>query len=711
MKEPHSAQDPKESKPNDNQALFKKIDSEEFSDQYDTRKLYLGVWRHLILIVLCGLLFAAGGYWANQKFSNTYEAQAVVLYHEKEDAPEVLEGAFNLTNFTISTVLEIIKTPKHLEAVKTRLGLDMDLEAIGNMIKIPTPRSESNLIRIIARADNPNLAVDVANSLAQAAVRDNQEYTRKQLRETLENIRYQLGVIQRSMVSQLSDIENFKKKNQFFEMDPRAAKILEEAEYARQAREKAVLEYQSLLEQYESLKRQTEALPDYVPIDRESTNSPLQVRIISLETQLAEARGRYTPDNPKVRQMENELQELMRKSKNKGGPEEESFYERNALKDQLSLELLHMQGKVTSAKKVMEQVEQRLQKIEEQLQTLPVKQMELVKLLQLKDITEEQVRYMARAAETTQLMVNMPKGSVQLYQLAQKATPWKEGLWVDFLPLIGFLFGAGVGVCLAILLEMFDSRLCTSRQLDMYYSVPCLSSVPELPALTRKNVNDRMLFFVRQVVEVIERMIAGSKTPVNIVNFASSVTGEGKTTFAYLVAKYQNDLGKSTLLLELDWRKNPWETSSESKGLTDYLEGNASFDDILSETPFPRISVQKQHPRMKELLKSEKMKTFLDEARQRFPMMTVDSPGVIEEDYATNIAEAADATLLFIGSSKVPKAKVDVTLSTLDRSGVRPFGIVLNRIKSVYVDDERLKLEAKKSNRQLFRWRKKTKTS
>lgn len=709
MKEFLSHNDDAGENPEEGQSVFKKITSEEFSDQYDTRKLYLGTWRHLVLIFLCGALFALGGYMAQRKFSNTYEAEAVLLYHQSEDAPEVLDGAFNLTNFTIATVLDIIKTPKHLEAVKTRLGLDIDPEQIGQMIQIPTPRSDSNMIRIIARTDNKNLAVDIANSLAQIAVKDNQEYTRIQLRETLENIRRQQGLIQRSLVDQLSDIEQFKKANQFFEMDPSAAKILEEAEQARRAKEEAELEYQSLAEQYENLRREVESLPDYMPIDRESTNSPLQVRIVSLETKLAEARGRYTADNPKVLQMENELKELMEKSTGKGGREEEQFYERNALKDQLALELLHLKGRVKSAEKVKEKVEQRLKNIEKRLQSLPVKQMELVKLLQLKDITEEQIRYLARAGETTQLMVNMPKGSVQLYQLAQKAFPWKEGLWVDLLPLIGFLFGAGGGVCCAIFIEMMDPKLRTSRQVDMYYTIPCVSVIPELPALSRKNVEERMLFFVRQISEIVERMILKARKSVSIVNFSSSNAGEGKTTFAYLIAKYKNNLGKKTLLLELDWRANPWNSKGEGKGLADYLEGNASFEETLSEEPFPRVSIQRNHPRMKELLKSDKMHLFLEEAKKRFPLILIDSPGVIEEDCATNIAEKSDATLLFVGSTKVKKAKVDVTLSTLDRVGVRPFGIVLNRVKPVYIDDMRIKLEMKKSNRQLFRWTKKSK--
>jgi capsular polysaccharide biosynthesis protein len=684
--------------------LLKKIDSEEFSDNYDTRKLYLGTWRHLLLIIMCMVLLAAVGYWASRKLQTTYEAESIVLYQDQREASKHLEGGFSLTNLTLTTVLDVIKAPKNLQAVKTRLGLDSEVEAIDSMIKIPTPRSESNLIKIIVRGDNPNLVVDIANSLANVAVRESQEYTRLQLRAALDNYRTQLGTAQRALAIQLANIEAFKNTNQYYAMDPEAVNILEQVENARNSRNTADLEYSSLLVQYENLKEELEKLPEYVPINRESQNSPLQMRVISLETQLAEASARYTKDNPKVLQIERELNDLMRTSRGEKTDETERFYERSALKDRLALELLHLQGKVLSAKKVKDELNSRLKTMEEQLQSLPVKQMELVRLLQAKESTEEQIQFLSRAVETTQLMVNLPKGSIELYQTASKASPWKEGLWVDLLPLVFALIGLGLGVTCAVLIEMADKKLRTPHQIGMYYSVPCLIEVPELPMLTQKNVESRLLFFTRQIAELIDRTtVKKSEASTRVVNFTSSLNGEGKTTLGYLQASYRAGLGQNVLFVEFDWRKNPWNPFQGEKCLLDYLEGNASFDEVIAKEPFPRTAIKRHHPGIKELLKSQNMHRFWKEASERYALILTDSPGMIQENYAVNVAEQADQTFFVVGSSQANKRSVDAALNILERAGIRPESMILNRVRPIYIDDARIKLEMKRSNRQLLR--------
>ncbi len=695
--------------------LFRKIDSEDFAEIYHTRKLYLGIWRHLPFIFICMVFWAVLGVFVSHKFLYTYEAEAVVLYQDEEDTSKTLEGGFTLTNLTLATMLDLIKTPKHFEAVKTQLGLDLEPEKIGSMVKIPTPRSDSNVIRIIARGSNRNLVVDIANTLAKVAVKDSQDFTRKQLRTALDNYRSQLGVVQRTLASQIEDIGAFKATNNFFEMDPKSSVILQKVEEARKSKETADLNYSSLLVQYQNLQKEVERLPDIVPINRESQNSPLKLRIISLETQLAQVRARYTSDNPKVLQIQQELHELNRKGKSEAELEdEEQFFERNALKDTLALELLHMQGKVRSAQKVREEVTRTLAKLEVQLQSLPVKQMEFLRLLESKNLIEEQVRFMAKAAEITQLMVNIPKGSIELYQLAQKASPWKDSWWVEFLPIITALFGLGFGVFISLFIETLDKKIRTPKQVSMYYTLPCLGMIPELKSLKPFYAEKRMLFFIRQLSETVDRMIAEDQGSSHSIACMSSFAGEGKSTISYLLSEYRAKIGEKVLYIEMDWRKNAYSEPTEEKGLVDYLDGNATLEEIITSGVFDRVKLGQRDYRMKELIKSSQMGTLWSQLQKTYDVIILDSPGVIQEDYASNIAELADRSILILGSSYVKKSSVDETLFVLDKVNARPEGILLNRVDPIYIDDERVKLETRRSNRGLIkqffgfgRWRKK----
>jgi len=107
-------------------SLFKKINSEDFSDMYDVRKLFLGIQRHILLILIMMMAWGLLGGYATYKFLTTYEAEAIVLYQEEERTSKNIEGGFTIINLSMATVLDMIKLPKHFESVKTTLGLDLE---------------------------------------------------------------------------------------------------------------------------------------------------------------------------------------------------------------------------------------------------------------------------------------------------------------------------------------------------------------------------------------------------------------------------------------------------------------------------------------------------------------------------------------------------------------------------------------------------------
>ncbi|MFQ5729171.1 MAG: hypothetical protein ACE5GN_02280, partial [Waddliaceae bacterium] len=87
----------------ENTPLFKKIDSEEFKDLYDTRKLFLGIQRHLFLLISCMAIFGLLGGLASYKFLTTYKAEAVVLFKEEPRSSTSIEGGFTLSNLSLGT--------------------------------------------------------------------------------------------------------------------------------------------------------------------------------------------------------------------------------------------------------------------------------------------------------------------------------------------------------------------------------------------------------------------------------------------------------------------------------------------------------------------------------------------------------------------------------------------------------------------------------
>jgi Mrp family chromosome partitioning ATPase/uncharacterized protein involved in exopolysaccharide biosynthesis len=686
--------------------VFKTSSSDDITQLYDTRKLYLGIQRHLILIFLCAIFFAAlGGYFTYYEMTN-YKADAVVLY--KEDLPKSLPGGVTLNNPTLTTAVDLIALDANYQAVIGQLGLNLNYRQLEKMIDVPRPFNNSHLVHIIAKSSNPNLAVDVANALAKIAVKRSQDFYSQQLQAELNNFKNQLYDVNQRLVKELKDIEDFKKEHQYFEMTADYASLIQQLTDARSKLQSASIRFNSLYVEYENLKRAVGNLPEqfesrdtYV----DGRGNLHQTNVETLQRSLSEARAKYSTENPKVKILEDQLKDILKdkKSADDSVAPQEPSYERNVSKEQLNLELIRMESKVRSAQKTKEDLALSLAKMEKKLDTLPAEQMNFAKLLRAKQISEEQVDFLNKSIKTFQIMLNVPSGSFEPYQLAEKARPLSDSIWVKGLSILGLIFGSLLGLFLAVFLEMRDNKYRTLKEIEMAVHVPALMLMPEFSFFSKRNSGDKTRYFIRSLAERLERIASASKltgketSKCLSISFTSSTNREGKSCISYYLASYYHQIGKKVLLLEMDAAYNPFVEKVSIKPLESYLEDKASLEEIIHKKPMDRIIVGQNSLFMKELVKSQKMIQLIEQMKRDYEVIVMDTPGVIETDYTVNLVAMTDLHIFVIGSSIANKKIVNESLRDLFHSGVKPSGIILNRVSPVYIEDMRIKTEVQKT--------------
>ena len=316
----------------------------------------MGLQRHLIAIAVCILLFSCLGGLLTYYLLTTYKAEAVVLY--QEDLPKTLPGGITLNNPSLTTALDLISLPANYQAVIAQLGLNLNTKQMEKMIDVPLPARNSHLIRIIATSDNPNLAVDIANSLAKVAVKRSQDFFSLQLQEEVNNFKNQLDEVNQRLTKELQEIENFKKAHRYFEMTADYSTLISQLTNARNKVQAANLKYNSLLVEYENLKRESATLPErfdargsYLDERGSEREDPLLARIYSLQENLAEARAKYAPENPKVKILEEQLKTLTQQSKSEenssastgtsssSSASSNPYYERGSSKDAFNIRI------------------------------------------------------------------------------------------------------------------------------------------------------------------------------------------------------------------------------------------------------------------------------------------------------------------------------------------------------------------------------------
>lgn len=678
---------------NEQNTVFKAIEGEEFQDRYDLHKLIAGIPRHLLTILGSTILFTLLGILATWYYLGNYKAESIVVF--QLDETKTLPGGIPLTNINLATAVDMVTIPVNMQGLKSMLGIDLTVKDIQEKIDVSPPRLNSNLIKITAYQSNPNLAIDMANTLARISVKASQDYYKDQLKVALYNYRDQLETTNQILAKQMQEIEDFKTTHHYFEMDDKSSVLLSRLVDHRRKLQDADLQYSGLLVEYENLKREVERLGE-MQLSAGTGDPTNRMRLNALETALVEARMKYSKENPKLKSLENEIRE-MRQGTGGGVPLDGNSIDSSAdnltIRDRMQVELMRLQGKVRSAQKMKEDLTTSMTSLEKQLETLPAEQVSFNRLLQNKRILEEQVQFLNNSIDLTQLLLNTPRGSLGLYQLADKAYPLKESWWVKILPLIAGIFGFLTGLALSFIKEMREGYLRTQKQIDMNYSIPFLGVIPEIDNLNKENAQEKTLFYIRDIVEKIDKKEASLGFPQGhplTLTVISPITGDGKTLIAYHLALYYQRLGRKVLLMEFDPNGKSFTSNSSAGTISEYLRGKKDYKEIVHQGKPDNIRIGADDPEMKELLRTQRMSDLWIKVKQDYQVVIIDAPGVIEEGYAANLAALTDLYVLVVGSSKSDKERVDTALRQLEFLHARPAGILLNEVPHVYIFDQRV---------------------
>ena len=165
----------------------------------------------------------------------------------------------------------------------------------------------------------------------------------------------------------------------------------------------------------------------------------------------------------------------------------------------------------------------------------------------------------------------------------------------------------------------------------------------------------------------------------------STFPGEGKTfTAANLASTIAMSVDEYVLLIDADMRRARIHRMfgfRNVRGLHDYLIGEKKFDELIVRTGIDKLSILPagRSPRNpSELLSSNMMATFLEDAKQRYKdrFIIIDSPPTHITAEAKFLAQYVDAVIFVVMANKTPRKDALKAIEALGRDKV--LGIVFN---------------------------------
>lgn len=180
---------------------------------------------------------------------------------------------------------------------------------------------------------------------------------------------------------------------------------------------------------------------------------------------------------------------------------------------------------------------------------------------------------------------------------------------------------------------------------------------------------------------------ASVKEKVQTIMFTSAVSDEGKTTICGNLAVVLAQSGQKVLIIDCDMR-NPSQHkifSLSIRGLSNCLVAGDGSSRYIQKTSIPNVDLLAAGPvapNPSELLSSVVMIQLMQQVREKYDYVFLDSPPVMPVTDAQILSSLSDGVILVISSRVISPAVGREVKQRLQQVGANILGVVLNKIEA-----------------------------
>lgn len=255
------------------------------------------------------------------------------------------------------------------------------------------------------------------------------------------------------------------------------------------------------------------------------------------------------------------------------------------------------------------------------------------------------------------------------------------------------LMGGALAIGVPFLKEFLDHTASTVEQVEDIFKVRGLGIVPKIDegsAASSGVTASRQETHILENFRVIRTnlLMGGSRSAANkVIVVTSSMPQEGKTVVSSNLSISFGNTGEKTLLIDADLRRGRLHRKfgiDGTQGLSSYLkEEKVTIDSIICKTAnnnLDLIPAGRHIEGATELFGSRRFKDFLEDLRQRYDRIIIDTPPVLGLPETSMIQPFVDATVFVLWSGKTPMELARTAIELLKSNGANFYGFVLNRL-------------------------------
>lgn len=326
---------------------------------------------------------------------------------------------------------------------------------------------------------------------------------------------------------------------------------------------------------------------------------------------------------------------------------------------------------------------------EDRLRLLPVTERELVNMERKYSINEKFYTYLMekRIEAGIGKASSVSDNRIIDQALAERASIINPQRKMNYL--MGFFIGLLIPMALILLFDQLNNSIQDPGQIGQRTRVPLMGTIGNNPFDSLLPVFEKPKSSFAEVFRAMRTNLDFmlGKEENRVVLITSTITGEGKSFIASNLAASLAMLGKRTVLLGLDLRKPRIHSLfgvDNSRGLSTHFIGRDSWREVLQDTEVPNLQVLVAGPippNPAELLAGNVLDTLIEELKQEYDYIIIDSPPVAVVTDAVLIGRHAHATLFVLRHRYTSRNVLNLVEDMAQSKGMTNMALLLNDFK------------------------------
>ena len=281
--------------------------------------------------------------------------------------------------------------------------------------------------------------------------------------------------------------------------------------------------------------------------------------------------------------------------------------------------------------------------------------------------------------------------------------------------IFAFIFGFFGGIGLCFILEYLDNTIKGPDDVERLTKLPSLGIISYLPndgisgdRVKSYGSKDSPIYenlpdikevalinhlypklFIAEDYRTVRTslLLSHVNSPPRIIAFTSALPKEGKTTTVTNIAVSFAQLEKKVLLIDTDLRKPRLHqifNAKNDKGVVGYLTGRYSLEEAVQPTSIDHVALLTSGfipPNPAELLNSERMRMLMEEVKEIYDVILIDTSPVMAVVDPVITTFLADTTVFIVRAGKTTNKSFVHAIEELRKANVDISGVVFNEVK------------------------------